>query len=30
MTWPEAFVWAVAIVCATFLAWRAGGAIWRS
>jgi hypothetical protein len=27
MTWPEAFVAAVAIVCGTFLLWRIGKAL---
>ena len=29
MTWPEAVVGSVAIVCATFLVWRAGRALWE-
>jgi hypothetical protein len=29
MSWPDAFVASVAIVCVAFLAWRAGRAIWR-
>ena len=28
MTWPEAFVWCVALVCGTFLLWRAGAGMF--
>ncbi len=28
-TWPEALVWCVAIVCATFLLWRGAAALYR-
>lgn len=28
ISWPDALVWSVAIVCVTFLAWRGARAIW--
>jgi len=29
MSWPDALGWSVAIVCVSFLVWRAFRAIWR-
>lgn len=28
LTWPEAIVWCVAILCVTFLVWRWWRAVW--